>query len=193
VRLISVIAAFSVFLAVCVTAQEAQIVVPNGLLVTDANGKDVGLVVDLPQSNFDPTVVLAVDGIVVGAFVESTSLFPFYSASFATTDCTGTAYVSSAGAAIGGNMWTSTGGAMAGPAWTVFRFMGPPPNPPIQLQSMLVNGSGGCVPISGQTQSNMIPAERVVDLRPLFVPPFKIEAFVMDPTHCIRRKLSRAN
>jgi hypothetical protein len=178
------VAAIMVSVAVSVGAQDSQITIPSGFLVTDSQGAEVGLVTDLSPTFI--RVALVVDGIIVVGGVQSTDLVPLgYTVEFATPDCTGTAYLS-----LQGFMWEDTGGVMAGPAWTVFRFIGPPPDPPVLLQSSV--DVLGCHQYSKFPSTNQRPAVRVVDLRSLFVPPFKIEAFSIDQAHCVRRRLPRA-
>jgi len=191
-----ILAALAVSLAASASAQNPQVTIPSGFLVIDSVGKEVGLVLGVrPHSDVsdynlvsEVKVALIIDGTMLVAEVYETGFaVNWKDVLFTSTDCNGNPYL---------RMRSDFGdfGVIGGPAQTFFRPIGPPVDPGIPFQSMLSAGAGPeCGLVSPPIRGALVPAERVVDLGSLFVPPFKLEPFSIDPAHCVRRRLARVN
>jgi hypothetical protein len=185
-RASQVLGALALFFAASASAQNPQVTIPSDLLLVDSVGTQVGLVVD--QSRIlgfgDVGVALIIDGTMLIALVEDgVGFLTLGHVYFTSTDCSGTPYLDDKERfGISRNV--------AGPAWTFFRPIGPAVNPGIPFQSQL--GQYACNALPSSSPRALVPAERVVDLASLFIPPFTIEPFTIDPAHCVRRRLRRA-
>jgi hypothetical protein len=163
--------AVAVMVWLVITAADAQprLKSVESLVVVDATGKKVGEVIETGFENL-AEVAFEVDGLVFTLFTRPDGLFfsGTYILYFESTDCTGTPLISPD---PGGLLQVA---AVGPPGMTVYGPDSSATPQTITTRSSINRFTGACID-DLDIARNMVPALPLIDLDPLFTPPFKVK------------------
>ena len=157
---------------------EAQLL-PSLAVVVDSNGKLVGPIVGTDGAGNNVVAFTTIKGKFFTLYVDQKRIWgngfggggiPSEWLFFASPDCSGTAYVQFTGAPPDDSLMPRTSVINA----TVFRAQPGALPQVIATNSVNFGDGGGCFGTPDYGELPVLPVEAIVDLAPLFTPPFKI-------------------
>jgi hypothetical protein len=164
-------------LSIAAAPVQAQLL-PSLALVVDSNGKLVGPLVGTDGAA-NNVVAFTIKGKFFTLNVNQHHLWgngfgggsvPVEYVFFASSDCSGTAYIPFSGAPIDDSLMPRTSVVKS----TVYRAQPGALPQVIQTNSVNFGDGNGCFGTPDYGELTVLPVEAIVDLAPLFTPPFKI-------------------
>ena len=176
-------------LLICGVAWAQTLEAPDLLMAFDSKGTRLGPV--YYQHDGRAALVFTIDGEVVMAWLTAEGFSQQYTAWFETSDCSGTPWLEKGG--FGSPYEFTPARAFAPPGWTYYR-----PDPTIPPKRVAgrsqMTTDYTCLPRESTAYGfDGIAVIPVLDVRPLYTPPFHIEGVVFEPCYCPRRRVRSAS